>query len=259
LIIPELWVSLEFGIWFWFTIFILRYAVSFALVLYFYGYKVDKCNLFVLPLSFVPLPFIFLPVIMLSGAGNWPTLYAIREVAFFSGIFFFLTIIISVVLHIRKKKRQGLSCYQSEKTPKRIVLTGCLVFITLTAIYLSYIIGIEMHQQRIQLHTTYTEVIAIDMEDEWTNVHTDFLGTLPPDASIFDISLRSVSKRIENSKTQHDFESAFNVTLAEIDFKEYYYLVLVGQKAPPNLEHGWRTERLENVNVVMVYRVNIVR
>ena len=144
LIIPQLWVSLEFGIWFWLALFILRYAVTFALVLYFYSYIVDKCDLFVLPLSFTPLPFVFLPVIMMSGAGNWPTLYSIREVAFFSGVFFFLTIIISVVLQIRKKKRQGLPCYQNEKTPKRIVLTGCIVLITLTAIYLSYIISIEM-------------------------------------------------------------------------------------------------------------------
>jgi len=193
LIVPNIWVSLDFGIWIGLVLFIFRYAVTFACVLYFYSYKVDKCNLFVLPLSLVPLPFIFIPVIMMSNAGNWASLSAIGEIIYFSVIFIILTIIISVVMQIRKKKRQGLPCYQSEKTPKRIVLAGCIVFTALTAIFMTYVISVEMHQQREQLYTTFTEVMVIDMEGEWTNVHTDFLRSLPPEALTFEMFLSDVS------------------------------------------------------------------
>ena len=259
LIIPGLWLSLDLNIWIILALYIFRYAVVVALSLYFYAYMVDKCNLFELPLSFVPLPFIFIPTIILSKAGDWPSLSAISEVILFSGIFLLLTIVVSIVLKTRKSKRQGQSCYQSVKTPKRIVLTGCIISTALSAIMLFSTISSDMRLQRYQLNTTYTEVMTIDMEDEWTSVHTTFLQTLSPDSQIFEITLRGSSKSIEDTGTQQDFESAFNVTLAEIEYKDYYYFVLVGEKAPPNLENGWIPERLDNVNILTVYRVNIVR
>jgi len=259
LIIPEIWTSWDYGIWIGISLIILRYAVTFVLSIVFYSYQVDKCNLFLLPLSFVPLPFILIPLIVSSKAGNVPLVMAFNEVIYFSVLFFLLTIIVSVILQKRKKKRQGLPIYQSDKTPKYIVLIGCIVFSVLTAIFIYGIISFEMRQQRNTLYTTYTEVLTLDMEGEWTSVHTDFLGTLPPESRIFEISLSNTIRHIENTKTQQDFESAFNVTLPELNFKDYYYIVLVGHKAPPNLENGWRPERLENVNQLIVYRVNIVR
>ena len=137
LLLPVSWSGLEVAGYALFG-----YGIATLLVSYFYGYKVDKHNLFIVPLSFVPLPFICLALIAVGILDGWGALLIFVLAIYFAVLFFVPTFIASLILHFRKAKRkkQGLPCYSGEKTPKRIMIIGCAVF----AVLALFVVGLIM-------------------------------------------------------------------------------------------------------------------
>jgi len=104
-------------------------SVSTAVFFYFYAYKVNAHNPFILPISFVPLPFLTMPFFVLSRVGIFLSVYILYEVTLMTWVYGIFAAIISLVFYIRKNKRkkQGLDYYKNEQTPKRIIIVGCAI------------------------------------------------------------------------------------------------------------------------------------
>lgn|GEM_PF-2076613 len=107
----------------------LRTATTVLMIFYFYAYRANKHFLFILPLSFAPLIFIILPMLSFSRVGNLRSLYIFNDVLFFSLLFGFITLIVSIILQIKKSKRhqQNRTLYKNETTPRRIMIAGSVL------------------------------------------------------------------------------------------------------------------------------------
>ena len=257
IILPIIWEVEFFGVSLYWALYFIRYGVAVFLVSYFYGYKVDTHNLFLLPLSFAPLPFIFIPLVMVSGAGNVTSLMVFYEVIIYTALFLVLTVVFSFILHFKNVARRPLPCYSNEKTPKRIMLIGCAVFSVFAISIIVFNVSSYMRDERISKYTEYNQVMAVEMTDGFTRKQLSYFN-VQHDSLIWDMSLRNSTKRITNAAAQHDFETNIGVTLPEIDFKNYYYLVLVGRQKTEDVSVGWVTEWID-INTIIVYQVNIVR
>jgi len=258
--LPLVWAREIFGGWLSPALFLFRYAATAVLVLYFYTYRVDKYNLFVLPFSFAPVPFVALPILGASRAGNWTSIVVWNEVVSSTILFFVLTLIVSLILNHKKKKREGQPCYRNEKTPKRIMIVGCAlvgVLIAVTAVMIvSSTLSEQARQERVSTYLTYAQVMTLEMVNGYTDEQLDYFN-VPPDSRMWDIHLRHSPMRITNDTDQRIFETTFSVSLPEIDFENYFYLVYPGHQVIPSEHGGWTSERVD-IHTVNVYRVNIV-
>lgn len=101
-----------------------RYVVALlTIVLVCIKYR-DKYNLFLLPLSFIPLPFAFYVLLTLARTvfdmkyadpGGWEIL-SIADAFVFSLPFFVITLIFSIVFEAKKKKHNGT---EQEEQPRQ--------------------------------------------------------------------------------------------------------------------------------------------
>jgi len=75
----------------------------------FYSYVVDRCSLYVLPLSILPMPVVIIPLIFITGMGNFAGLTMFYSVLWTTGIFSVLTFAILFFMNKRKYAREDVS------------------------------------------------------------------------------------------------------------------------------------------------------
>ena len=95
----------------------------------FYSYFIDRCSLYILPISILPLPVALLPIISATGMGNFRALTMFNAAMETTVVFFVATVVISFFMTKRKRKREelGLKFYSGKYTPLVIMLSGVVI------------------------------------------------------------------------------------------------------------------------------------
>jgi len=224
----------------------------------------------------LPLPLIIVPIAS-TTMGNFAALSMFYSVLLTTFIFSVLTFSISFFLHRRKQMREelGLPFYSNKKTPHLIMVIGIFVVIVSFVAIVSLIIisernaetyrqNAEMRRLRVIEYTTYTHIAEFYLTEEvlqkeFTAGSNDTLERIRIDSleRMRSTLIRGNSVTITSQFSQHNFETLFDKTLPEIDFMEYFYLVLVSQRYEFHPGRGWVTVSTPDDRVT-VHQVNIV-
>ena len=171
------------------------------------------------------------------------------------------TLVIPVVISIFGIKWfRSLLDKDMAKLSKRIILVSTMIPAVLVYTFAIYIVVVETRDyllmNRTIRYTVHTHILSVEL-DRYTMPQRRFLNP-PFGESGTNYSLLIMRRVvIDDEHLQQEFERVFDAELPEINFRQYYFLVLPGQHYD-----GWRgalrTRRIDPY-IVNVYQVNIVR
>ena len=240
------------------VVWLVRYVSAIFTAYLVYGVWTEKCNSFMLPLSFIPLPFI--AYFMLSGARymldlrhrsveTWE-LFASMDAAGFSIIFIVLTFVLSIILEVIKSRNRRLGVEVSLKSRKIMLITA----IVLSVVLVGAVSTITIHEYLLNKNITYTEIMSFTIDDSVTDTQLREYYRLPTQYSSLEYTPPQV---INDNRNKWEFEQLFGASLPELDFRKYEYLVFIGRKA--DWKDGMRTlTDVLDMRMITVYKVNTV-